>query len=142
MGCYDYMTAGIPAAVGYAIVIVLFFISTSNQPIAYPYEYNPFSVIVLVGAVSLCLFGVVNLGKVCYNLFQGYTTKQLISIQREYMKASNQSKGDIEEGYLKPKTCREKMNNVFSLVCQKQIPSLIDPIQDLEPSMISIRIVN
>ncbi len=112
---------------GYILFIIIYYVYYTRD--GKPKYYNPFLIPILVVALVL-LTPVFN---ACFkqtrNICEGYTLKQMYSIQ-EAMKKNQEIKYD----YMKKKTCGEKIKNICEFLKFNPGESLIIPERDLFPN--------
>ena len=116
-----------PLIIGYILYIVEFYVYYPHKGKPKYYSYNPFIVADLVGVASFMIFSLVHFYKQTRNILSGYTVKQTDSIKKEF-KESTESR--LRE-FFRPKSCKEKFNNLVNFLKKDIGDSLIIPERDL-----------
>ena len=128
---FGYITVGL-FGIGYAMFLYIFY---SNKPYGTPFYYNMFSVPNIIISICFSQFILVNFCKALRIVLIGFTTKQQISIHKEYMNQLSQNKNPeltIQNEYIRKRTCKEKVNNLFKfLFTFNHTKSLIESKRDL-----------
>ena len=113
--------------IGYILFVIIFYVYYTRD--GKPKYYNPFIIGILVGLIMF-MSGVMG---ACLsqsrNLANGYTVKQVESIEKA--QRANQT---ISNEYLREKKCGEKIKNIYNFLIENNGESLIVPERDLFPS--------
>ena len=119
-----------PCIIGYGIFVFLFYKYKPTDH-EFPEYFNPFSIISLIGSISLGIF-VCSTFVIQLNIvMSGYTTKQTYSINKEYLQRQEENKEQIDDEYIRAKTFKEKLNNLIYFLKRVKPESLINPKRDL-----------
>ena len=111
---------------GYILFVIIFYVYYTRK--GKPFYYNPFIIAVLSTIIYFIVVISVPFMKQTRNIANGYTVKQAHSIE-EAMKTEK----EISEEYLRKKSCREKINNLYNFFTADPGKSLIVPERDLFP---------
>lgn len=118
--------------IGYIMILYIFY---SNKLFDTPFYYNMFSVPNIITSICFSQFILTNFYKALKIVLIGFTTKQQVSIHKEYMNQLFQNKNPkvtIQKEYIRKRTCKEKMNNLCKfLFIFNHTKSLIEPERDL-----------
>lgn len=128
-GVNDYGILSVPFIIGYVIFIVVFY-KTKPTGLTYPWFFNPFTVGVTVSAFGLGVFVISTFVQQTSHVMEGFTTKQIFSIKKEYIKHIAKEE-KIAKEYLRQKTCKERMINLKNFLMMKSVMSIIDSDRDL-----------
>ena len=109
---------------GYILFIIIFYVYYTRD--GKPKYYNPFLIPILAVSIVFITFVFNACFKQTRNICEGYTLKQMHSIQ-EAMKKNQEIKYD----YMKKKTCGEKIKNICEFLKFDPGESLIIPERDL-----------
>ena len=119
-----------PFIIGYSLFIFLFYKYKPNDH-EFPAYFNPFSIVSLIGSISLGIVACSNFVIQLNTVMSGYTTKQTHSINKEYLQRQEEHKEQIDDEYTRVKTLKEKCNNLIYFLKRVKPESLINPKRDL-----------
>ena len=130
-GVRDILCLLIPALIGFVIFIILWYkhIALLNK---LPPYYNPYLLLVFVSALSLFIFVLSTFISQTSHICSGFTIKQSRSIINEIIDLSYRDNSNkINNEYIRNKTFKEKINNLFKFLKKDIGKSLIIPERDL-----------
>ena len=116
-----------PLSIGFILYIIEFYVYYPHKEKPRYYSYNPFIIVDLIGVISFLVFSSATFFTQTRNILSGYTVKQTDSIKKQLKENGVASLPD----FFKPKSCKEKFNNLINFLKKDIGSSLIIPERDL-----------